>query len=360
LSYLKKHLTSFDLKPARDCRWDLVSLGEVMLRFDPGDRRIRNAREFYVWEGGGEYNVARNLASTFRYRSAIVTALADNEIGRLIEDLIRQGGVDASLIRWVHTDSISKAVRNGLYFWERGYGGRAPSGFSDRANTAVSQITSGEIDWETIFAKDGARWFHTGGIFASLSERSPVVVREAFASARESGAIVSYDLNFRPSLWNERGGRSAADELNRRLLPFVDVAFGTLGFNPSLEEFDPTKFAGAAAAMMNDYPNLKVVCTTLRTVHHASIHDLSGAIYDGSEVFTGPVFTGVNVLDRVGSGDAFAAGVIYELLSGRGLKFAVTTGTSAAVLAMTTPGDGLAASLNEVVQFADFDQHSSR
>ena len=353
-------MTSFDLKPASDCRWDLVSLGEVMLRFDPGDRRIRNAREFYVWEGGGEYNVARNLASTFGYRSGIVTALADNEIGRLIEDLIRQGGVETSLIRWVPTDSISKAVRNGLYFWERGYGRRAPRGFSDRANTAVSQITTGEIDWDTIFAKDGARWFHTGGIFAALSEISPDVVREALASARDNGSIISYDLNFRPSLWNERGGRSAADELNRQLLQYVDVVFGTLEFDPSLEKFDASRFKRAAATMMDDYPNLKVVCTTLRTVRHASAHDLSAVIFDGSNVYPGPLFTGVNVLDRVGSGDAFAAGVIYELLSGGGFESAVTTGTSAAVLAMTTPGDGLAATLAEVVKFADSDQHSSR
>jgi 2-dehydro-3-deoxygluconokinase len=331
-----------------------------MLRFDPGDHRIRNTRHFDVYEGGGEYNVARNLAHSFRSRSAIITSLADNEIGRLVEDLIRQGGVDTTLIRWVKTDGISRIVRNGLYFWERGYGRRVSAGCSDRGNTAISQMQPDDIDWNNILETHGARWFHTGGIFAALSESTADAALEALTTARKSGSIVSYDLNFRHSLWAHRGGRPAADALNRKLLPLVDVVFGTLGYDPSLDGFEPSKFSAAAAAMMDQYPGLKLVCTTLRTVHHGSLHDLSAAAYDGKDVHVGPAFNGVTVLDRVGSGDAFAAGVVYELLSGRAVESAVRTGTAASLLAMTTPGDSLASTYEEVLQLASTDQLPSR
>lgn len=353
-------MTLLKLKPVSECRWDLVSLGEVMLRFDPGDRRIRNTRHFDVYEGGGEYNVARNLAHSFRSRSAVITSIADNEIGRLVEDLIRQGGVDTTLIRWVKTDGMSGSVRNGLYFWERGYGRRASAGCSDRGNTAISQLQPDDIDWNNIFEKHGVRWFHTGGIFAALSESTSDVAVEAVSAARRSGSIVSYDLNFRHSLWAHRGGRSAADALNRRLLPSVDVVFGTLDYDPSLDGFEPLKFSSAAATMMDQFPGLKLVCTTLRTVHHGSLHDLSAAVFDGKDVYIGPTFNGVNVLDRVGSGDAFAAGVVYELLSGRDVGSAVRIGTAASLLAMTTPGDSLASTYEEVLQLANSDQLSSR
>jgi 2-dehydro-3-deoxygluconokinase len=264
------------------------------------------------------------------------------------------------LIRWLETDSISGKVRNGLYFWERGFGRRTPVGCSDRANTAVSQLAAGDIDWDEIFRVEGTRWFHTGGIFAALSGSTAGVAEEALARAHESGSLVSYDLNFRQSLWAHRGGRAAADELNQRLLQHVDVVFGTLNFDASLETFDERKFADAAGTMMRDYPQLKAVCTTLRTVHNASLHDLSAALFDGTKVYLGPTFRNVNVLDRVGSGDAFAAGLIFEFLSGGVPEKAIALGASASVLAMTTPGDSLAVTSKEVIELADAKQNSHR
>src|SRR5205809_5257182 len=165
-------------------RWDLVALGEVMLRLDPGETRIHTTRSFRVWEGGGEYNVARGLRRCFGLRTAIVTALADNPVGRLVEDLMLQGGVDLSHVRWGKYDGVGRQVRNGLNFTERGFGVRAAIGCSDRGHTAVSQLKSGDIDWDHIFAHGGSRWFHTGGIFAALSETTPRVAQEAMESAR--------------------------------------------------------------------------------------------------------------------------------------------------------------------------------
>src|SRR5437660_73182 len=189
------------VKPKSECRWDLVSLGEVMLRFDPYDSRISTTRSFRVWEGGGEYNVARGLHRCFGMQTAVVTALADNPVGRLVQDLIYQGGVDQSHVKWVAYDSVGRTVRNGLNFTERGFGVRGAVGCSDRGHTAVSQLQPGDIDWKKIFGEEGARWFHTGGIFCALSEGTPAVAREAIEIAKKHGTIVSYDLNYRESLW---------------------------------------------------------------------------------------------------------------------------------------------------------------
>src|SRR5450755_2207623 len=211
------------IKPREKCRWDLVSLGEVMLRLDPGDFRISTARNFQAWEGGGEYNVARGLRRCFGLNTAIVTALADNSIGRLIQDLIYQGGVDQSRLKWVPYDGVGRSVRNGLNFTERGFGVRAPVGCSDRGHTAVSQLRPGDADWGQIFGNEGARWFHTGGIFCALSESTPLVAKEAMEAARRAGTIVSYDLNYRPSLWKSIGGKAKAQQVNLLLAPLVDV-----------------------------------------------------------------------------------------------------------------------------------------
>jgi 2-dehydro-3-deoxygluconokinase len=194
-------VSGLEIRAAGDCRYDLVALGEIMLRLDPGEGRVRNARQFRVWEGGGEYNVARGLRRCFGLRTAVVTAFADNDVGRLLEDFVLQGGVDTSLVRWVPYDGIGRTVRNGLNFTERGFGVRGARGVSDRGNTAVSQLRPGEIDWEHLFGTVGVRWFHTGGIFAALSETTPDVVEEAVEAASRHGTVVSYDLNYRPSLW---------------------------------------------------------------------------------------------------------------------------------------------------------------
>src|SRR3989442_11529429 len=183
--------TVLEIKPKENCRWDLVSLGEVMLRLDPGDGRVATTRSFQVWEGGGEYNVARGLKRCFGMDTAIVTALADNPVGRLVQDLIYQGGVDQTHVRWVEYDGVGRVARNGLNFTERGFGVRAALGSYDRGNTAVSQLKPGDIDWDQIFGKHGGRWFHTGGIFCGLSSRTPEVAREAVQAARRHGAIVS-------------------------------------------------------------------------------------------------------------------------------------------------------------------------
>ena len=266
------------LRPASDCRWDLLSLGEVMLRFDPGEGRIVGARSFRVWEGGGEYNVARGLRRCFGLRTSIATALVDNPVGRLVEDLILQGGVDTSHIHWSPFDGVGRDARNGIYFLERGFGVRPGLGMMDRGHTAISQLKPGTIDWDAIFGTEGVRIFHTGGIMAALSEDATEVVREAITAARRHGTLVSYDGNYRASLWKSRGGRARSVEVNRSILPMVDVFFGhegdvaaTLGedaHRPAWHTLDT--FAPMAERVVAEYPNLKVLATTIRRPHTAN------------------------------------------------------------------------------------------
>lgn len=340
------------IKPESDCTRDIVSLGEVMLRLDPGDDRIHTARIFRVWEGGGEYNVARNIAKCFRQRAAIVTALADNQIGRLVEDLIHQGDVDSSEVLWRETDGVSRTVRNGMYFMERGFGSRPPTGCSDRGNTAVSQLKPGVVDWKRIFGETGARWFHTGGIFAGLSKTTAEVAAEGMRAAKESGTVVSYDLNYRESLWAGRGGRTAANRVNRELLEYADVVFGVEKFDASVSGYSNDDFAKAAGAMISRHPNVQVMATTLRDVHSASRHSLGGACFANGETLTAKNYADVDVLDRVGSGDAFAAGLIYGMLSGTTLQTAIDLAAASAVLSMASPGDGSSATLAEIKRLA--------
>ena len=322
----------------------MVSLGEVLLRFDSSDERIHNARNFRVWDGGGEYNVARNLASVFRQRTAVVTALADNALGRLAENLVQSGGVDASEILWREDGA---ETRNGIYFIERGFGVRPPSSCFDRANTAVSQLKTGEFDWHKIAAD--SRWLHTGGIFVGLSETTPDAAAEAMKTSQANGTIVSYDLNYRDSLWKSKGGRDAANRLNRILLKNADVAFGAFDFDSQLSNYDETAFRRAAEKMRDEFPNLKIIVSTLRQVKTASRHDFSAVcLTTDGEIFKARDYVDSDVLDRVGSGDAFAAGFIYGLLDDKGAGYAVECGAAHAVLTMTTPGDNSMATLREV------------
>ncbi|MGW3038434.1 sugar kinase [Streptomyces sp. NPDC001178] len=330
---------------------DVIALGEVMLRFDPGEGRIRTARSFQVWEGGGEYNVVRGLRRCFGLRTAIVTALADNAVGRLVEDLILQGGVDTSLIRWVPDDGIGRTARNGLNFVERGYGIRGALGVSDRAHTAVSQLRKGDIDWDTVFSA-GVRWFHTGGIFAALSDTTVDVADEAMAAARRHRVTVSYDPNHRPSLWAGRGGPERAREVDLRLARHADVVVGALGLagaHPGAERFRAHEVPGALAEVADLLPDAHVLATTLREVPSAGVNDWSSAAWSAETGYlTGPVMPGLHVLDRIGSGDAFAAGLIHGLLAGHPLEQALAYGTAHGALAMTTPGDVSMATLTEV------------
>jgi 2-dehydro-3-deoxygluconokinase len=348
------------LKTTEACRWDMVSLGEVMLRLDPGDVRISTAREFRAWEGGGEYNVARGLRRCFGMRTAIVTALADNPVGRLVEDLMLQGGVDLSHLRWVPYDDIGRAVRNGLNFTERGFGVRAAVGCSDRGHTAISQLKPGDIDWEHIFGAQASRWFHTGGIFSALSNTTPLVAGEAMEAARRHGTVISYDLNYRASLWKSVGGQARAIEVNRALAPLVDVMIGNeedftaaLGFaventDESLLRLDSRNFRRMMEQVVTKYPNLKVIATTLRTARTATRNDWGAICYCGGEFFESAPMPDLEIFDRVGGGDSFASGLIYGFLSGRDPQWAVDCGCAHGALAMTTPGDTTMSTLAEV------------
>ncbi|MFE2473439.1 PfkB family carbohydrate kinase [Streptomyces mirabilis] len=330
---------------------DVVALGEVMLRFDPGEGRISTARTFRVWEGGGEYNVVRGLRRCFGLRTAVVTALADNAVGRLVEDLVLQGGVDTSLIRWTPDDGIGRTARNGLNFVERGYGIRGALGVSDRAHTAVSQLRKGDIDWDTVFAA-GVRWFHTGGIFAGLSDTTVDVADEAMAAARRHGLTVSYDPNYRPSLWAGRGGPERARETDLRLARHADVVVGALGMagrHPGADRISTDEVPDALASVAGLLPDAQVLATTLREVPSAGVNDWSSAAWSAETgCVIGPRMPGLHVLDRIGSGDGFAAGLIHGLLAGTDLERALAYGTALGALTMTTPGDVAMASLAEV------------
>jgi 2-dehydro-3-deoxygluconokinase len=355
-------MSELNIKPKQQCLWDLVALGEVMLRLDPGDVRIATTRSFRAWEGGGEYNVARGLKRCFGLDTAVVSALADNPVGRLIEDFMLQGGVSTKHVRWVPFDGVGRTVRNGLNFTERGFGVRAAVGCSDRGHTAVSQLKPGEIDWKQIFEKEGARWLHTGGIFCALSETTPLVAKEAIEAAKAAGTIVSYDLNYRPSLWKSIGGQPKAQQVNRMLAPLIDVMLGNeedftaaLGFPvEGLDEnhsaLDPETFKRMIRKVVQQFPNLKVVATTLRNAKTASRNDWGAICYCGGNFYQATIRENLEIYDRVGGGDSFASGLAYGFLTGQGAQWAVECGAAHGALAMTTPGDTSMATLQEVLQ----------
>jgi 2-dehydro-3-deoxygluconokinase len=339
------------IKQADVCRWDAVSLGEVMLRFDPEFGRIRTTRQFKVSEGGGEYNVARALRKVFGLRTAIVTALVDSEVGHLVEDLMMTGGVDLRHIKWVDHDGIGLKSRVGLNFVEKGFGIRPALGVSDRANTAISQLKPGDIDWRQIFEVEGVRWLHTGGIFAALSDGTAEVALEAMQAAKASGAIVSYDLNYRPSLWQPHGGQEQAVAVNRRLAEYVDVMIGNeedftaaLGFavpelDHEISKIDPASFKAMIDQVVASFPNFAVVATTLRNARTAGFNDWGAVLYADGEFHQSRLRENLEIYDRVGGGDGFATGMIWSFLEGRTAAEAVEIGAAHGALTMTTPGD---------------------
>ena len=349
-----------NIKDKKDCKYDEVSLGEIMLRLDPGEGRIRCAREFKAWEGGGEYNVARGLKKCFKLDTGVITAFAENEIGYLLEDFIMQGGVDTSLIKWMKYDGIGRSVRNGINFTERGYGVRGAVGTSDRANTAISKATAEDFDFEYIFGTLGVRWLHTGGIYAALSEETSKTVIEAIKTAKKYGTIVSYDLNYRPSLWNGIGGKEKAIEVNKEIAKYVDVMIGNeedftacLGFeiegnDENLKELNINGYKKMIDNVVKEYPNLKVVATTLREVKTATVNDWSALCWAEGKIYKANDYKGLEILDRVGGGDSFASGLIYGLMTYQDAEKAVNYGAAHGALAMTTPGDTTMANLKEV------------
>ncbi len=349
-----------NLKSADQCRFDMVALGEILLRLDPGEGRVRTARQFNVWEGGGEYNVGRGLRRCFGLKTAVVTAFADNEMGRLVEDFILQGGVNVDYVQWRDYEGIGRAVRNGLNFTERGFGVRGAKGVSDRGNTAASQLKKGDINWEKIFGEDGVRWLHTGGIFAALSDSTTEVVIEAVQAAKKHGTIVSYDLNYRPSLWKSIGGQAKAREVNREIAKHVDVMIGNeedyttcLGFevegvDKNISSIEVDAFKNMINAAVAEFPNFKVTATTLRAVKSATVNDWGAICWAGGEFYESINRKDMEIFDRVGGGDSFASGLIYGFITTGDPQQAVEYGAAHGALAMTTPGDTSMATKVEV------------
>ena len=353
-------MSTLTLKPAEACAYDLLALGEIMLRLDPGEGRIRCTREFRVWEGGGEYNVARGLRRCFGLRTAVATAFADNDVGRLLEDFILQGGVSTEFVQWRPFDGVGRVTRNGLNFTERGFGVRGAVGIPDRGYTAASQLKPGDFDWDHIFGRRGVRWLHTGGIFAALSDTTPALVIECVRQAKAHGTIVSYDLNYRPSLWKSIGGQQRAQEVNREIAKYVDVMIGNeedftacLGFkvegaDENLLHLDVTAFQRMIQTAVKAFPNFRATATTLRAAHTATRNDWAAIAWMDGRFYESRKYPGLEILDRVGGGDSFASGFIYGLLTTGDPPRAVEYGVAHGALAMTTPGDTSMASRDEV------------
>ena len=351
---------SLDLRPQADCQFDQISLGEVMLRLDPGEGRIRTTRSFRAWEGGGEYNTSRGLRKCFGYKTGVVTAFVDNEVGHLVEDFIMQGGVATDFIQWREDDGIGRSVRNGLNFTERGFGIRGAVGVPDRGNTAASQLKPGDIDWDHIFGEIGARWFHTGGIYAALGETTPDVVIEAVQSAQKYGTIVSYDLNYRPSLWKSIGGHARCQEVNREIAKYVDVMIGneedftaSLGFevegvDENISEIETGAFKRMIETAVAEFPNFKAAATTLRRVITATKNDWSAILWHDGEFHESRKYPELEILDRVGGGDSFASGVQFGFMEFNDAQKAVEYGAAHGAIASTTPGDTSMATRKEV------------
>jgi 2-dehydro-3-deoxygluconokinase len=355
-------MSALEFRPAQECRYDLVALGEVMLRLDPGNGRVATTRTFSVSEGGGEYNVARGLKRCFGMRTGLVSALADNPVGHLIEDLIYQGGVEQAYLDWREYDGIGQTVRNPLNFTERGFGVRGALGCSDRGHSAASQMEPGDVDWDRIFGVDGARWFHTGGVFSALSPGTRELAAQAMQAARRHGTVVSYDLNFRASLWQH--AEVPAADVNRRLVQHADVVIGNeedysaaLGYvlegvNSDLLDLDAATYSRMLQQVLADFPALTIAAVTLRQVQTASVNDWSGVCRTRTSFHEGPQMAGLEVFDRIGGGDSFVSGLTYGLLEGYDVDTALAFGIAHGALAMTTPGDTSMATLAEVRRLA--------
>jgi 2-dehydro-3-deoxygluconokinase len=343
----------------REGALDFVSLGALVHRLDPGIIPFRKAVECQIHVSGGEYNVAANLADCFRLQTGIVTAMVDYPIGELIAERVRAMGVRPFYRRFKHNGVNGPNMAT--VYSDRGHGVRAPVVFYNRSNEAAAQLKPGDFDWKTIFA-GGVRWFHSGGIFAALSETTGEVIIEGMKAAKAAGAVVSFDLNFREKLWDIWGGRERAVEVVGRIVDNVDVLVGNeedlqkgLGMPgpevTSKSKLDPGTFFGMIDNVVRKHPRVKIVATTLREVHSASRHSWGAVAWINGQTFVSPACE-LDVLDRVGGGDGFAAGFFYGLLTDEAPEAAVRLGWAHGALLTTFPGDTTMATVEEVRAFA--------
>jgi len=309
------------------------------------------------------HQAAQDLRLAPRAHGRTAVGLGAPDLGHqtgALDQQILQGGVDTSFIKWAPYDGIGREVRNGLNFTERGFGIRGAVGTPDRGNTAASQLKPGDIDWEAIFGKHGARWFHTGGIFAALGAHSADVVIEAVQVAKKHGTIVSYDLNYRPSLWESIGGQAKCQEVNREIARHVDVMIGNeedftacLGFevegvDENISKIEVDAFKAMIEKVLAEFPNFQATATTLRGVKTATVNDWSAIAWHDGQFYESRKYPELEILDRVGGGDSFASGLIHGFMTTGDAQQAVDYGAAHGALAMTTPGDTSMASLKEV------------
>jgi 2-dehydro-3-deoxygluconokinase len=343
------------------CALDFLALGALVHRLDPGTIPFRKARAFDIHVSGGEYNVAANLADCFGLRTGIATAMVDYPIGDLVRGRVREMGVTPFYKAFAH-DGV-RGPNIATVYSDRGHGVRAPVVFYNRANEAAALLKPGDFDWAAVMA-GGVRWFHSGGIFAALSETTPELVVEGMKAAKAQGAIVSFDLNYRAKLWKPVGGERRAVEVLRRIVAHVDCLIGNeedmqkgLGVRgPEVTKRDESKlnpdvFFDMIENTVKEFPNIKMVATTLREVHSTNRHDWAAVLWYEGHKFASPTAE-LDVIDRIGGGDGFAAGAVYGLLAGRGPEQALRLGWAHGALLTTYPGDTTMATLAEVEAFA--------
>ncbi len=343
----------------KDGELDFVSLGALVHRLDPGIVPFRKATECRIHVSGGEYNVAANLADCFGLRCGVATAMVDYPIGDLIAERVRAMGVRPFYKRFKHNGVNGPNM--GAVYSDRGYGVRAPVVFYNRAHEAAAQLKPGDFDWNSIFA-GGVRWFHSGGIFASLSETTGELIIEGMKAARASGAVVSFDLNFREKLWNLWGGPKRAAQIVGRIVENVDVLVGNeedlqkgLGIpgpeTVAKSKLDPGAFIAMMDLVRERHPQVKIVATTLREVHSTARHSWGAVAWFEGETCVSPLCE-LDVLDRVGGGDGFASGFFFGLLAGEPPEEALKLGWAHGALLTTFPGDTTMATLDQVRAFA--------
>src|SRR6187402_1846675 len=351
----------YGLNIRQDAELDFLSLGALVHRLDPGIVPFRKATQCQIHVSGGEFNVAANLADCFRLRTGIASAMVDYPIGDLIAERVRAMGVRPYYKHFAHDGVIGPNMAT--VYSDRGHGVRAPVVFYNRSNEAAAQLKVGDFDWNAIFGQ-GVRWFHSGGIFAALSETTGELIIEGMKAAKKAGAVTSFDLNFREKLWNIWGGQQKAVEIIGRIVENVDVLVGNeedlqkgLGVkgpevtSSAEKKLDPSTFVGMIENVVKKHPQVKVVATTLREVHSTNRHSWSAVAWVDGKIYNAPT-ADLDVIDRVGGGDGFAAGLFYGLLAGESPEDAVKLGWAHGALVTTFPGDTTMATLEHVRSFA--------